>query len=317
VAEIICVGILVADVLARSVDSLPPRGKLMLVEDMKLHIGGCAANTAIDLARIGLSAGVIGKVGQDGFGDFVLNSMREQGVEVAGVARDQNIATSATMVLVHKDGERSFIHYLGANAALTEEDIDFNLIKTAKLLHVAGSLVLPKLDGEPTARLLKKAKEAGMITALDTVWDAKGGWMNVLRPCLPYVDYFLPSLEEAKMLTGLKEPPEIASALLAEGVGTVALKMADKGSYVRDKATEAWLSSYRIQCVDATGAGDAFVAGFLTGVMKGWDLKATALFANAVGALACLDVGTTSGVRSLEETQTFQKCIPLAEKFSG
>jgi sugar/nucleoside kinase (ribokinase family) len=314
VAEIICVGILVADVLARSVDSLPPRGKLMLVEDMKLHIGGCAANTAIDLARIGVSAGVIGKVGRDGFGDFVLNYMEQQQVEVRGVARDPHTSTSATMVLVHKDGERSFIHYLGANATLTEEDVDFNLVKEAKLLHVAGSLVLPKLDGEPTARLLKKAKEAGLLTALDTVWDAKGGWMNVLRPCLPYVDYFVPSLEEAKMLTGLKEPPEIAAALLDEGVGTVALKMADKGSYVRDKETEHWLPSYRIQCVDATGAGDAFVGGFLAGVVKGWDLPTSAQFANAVGALACLDVGTTSGVRSLEETQTFQKCIPLVEK---
>ncbi len=310
--EVVCVGILVVDVLARPVEALPPRGKLMLAEEMKVHVGGCAANTAIGLQRIGIPAGVIGKVGEDGFGDLTLNFMRDQGVEVSGVVRDGSTLTSASMVLVHGDGERSFIHYLGANAALKEKDIDFGLISKARLLHVAGSLVLPGIDGEPTARLLVKAKQAGLITALDTVWDAQGGWMKVLRPCLPQVDYFVPSFEEAKMLTGRSEPAEVAQALLDEGVGTVALKMGPLGCYVRNKQTELRIPAYKINCVDATGAGDAFVAGFLAGILKGWDLEASARFANATGALACLAIGTTAGIRSLEETLAFQKTTPLA-----
>jgi len=313
VPEVVCVGIIVADVLARPVDSLPPRGRLILVEEMKLHIGGCAANTAIGLVRIGIPAAVIGKVGADGFGDFAVNFLQRQGVEVSGVVRDSSSLTSGTMVLVHGDGERSFLHYLGANAALEEKDLDFGLLSQARLVHVAGSLVLPRLDGEPTARLFARAKKAGLITSLDTVWDARGGWMEVLRPCLRHVDYFLPSLEEAKMLTGRSDPGEVAAALLDEGVGTVVLKMAERGCYVRSRESAFQVPAYRIQCVDATGAGDAFVAGFLTGLLKGWDLEASARFANAVGALACLAMGTTAGVRSLEETLAFQKSTPLGK----
>jgi len=310
-SDVVCVGIIVADVLGRPVEALPARGTLMLVDKMELHIGGCASNTAIGLSRIGISSSVIGKVGKDGFGDFVVKYMQQQGVEVSGVVRDEREFTSATMVLVHADGERSFIHYLGANAALNEENIDFSIIQKARLLHVAGALVLPSLDGEPMARLLKKARAAGLTTALDTVWDAQNRWMKALKPALEFVDYFLPSFEEAKMLTGQETPEEVAAALLDKGVGTVALKLAEQGCYVRTREAEIRAPAYEIQCLDATGAGDAFVAGFLAGVLKGWDLEKTARFANAVGALACLAIGTTNGVRSLEETLEFQENTPF------
>jgi len=155
--EVMCLGILVADVLARPVDEFPERGRLMLVDRMELHAGGCAGNTAIGLARIGVSAGVIGRVGDDGFGDFLVSVMRREGVEADGIARDQSANTSGTMVMVHGDGERSFIHYLGANGELVAEDVDLDRLAGAKVLHVAGSLLMPKFDGEPTAQVLREA----------------------------------------------------------------------------------------------------------------------------------------------------------------
>src|SRR5919204_7028427 len=97
--EITCLGILVADLLGRPIDSLPPRGRLGLVEQMTLHIGGCAANTALDLARLGVDTAILGKVGRDGLGDFVVGCLERSGVNTAGVIRDEAVNTAATMVL--------------------------------------------------------------------------------------------------------------------------------------------------------------------------------------------------------------------------
>ncbi|HXG23015.1 MAG TPA: carbohydrate kinase family protein, partial [Chthonomonadales bacterium] len=115
-ADIACLGILVADLLGRPIDRLPPRGRLGLVEEMTLHIGGCASNTGIDLAKLGVSTAVLGKVGCDGLGDFVLNTLKKAGLDIRGVVRDEYASTSATMVLISSDGERTFLHHLGGNA---------------------------------------------------------------------------------------------------------------------------------------------------------------------------------------------------------
>lgn len=305
--DVLCLGIMVADVVARPVRELPERGRLVLADQIELHTGGCAVNTAIALAKLGLSAGVIGKVGQDGFGDFILRELKRYGLEVSGVKRTPEANTSATMVLVEPDGERRFIHYLGANAKLVEEDLDWRLIGESRILHIAGFLVIPGIDGRPTADILRRAREGGAITALDTVWDAKGRWLELIEPCLPHIDYFLPSLEEARMIASRHAPWEVAQFFLDHGVGVVALKLGEEGCYLRSADEELQIPAYDVTAIDATGAGDAFVAGFLTGVVKGWALKRTGYLANAVGALCVTAMGATTGVKSFEETLRFME----------
>jgi sugar/nucleoside kinase (ribokinase family) len=178
-----------------------------------------------------------------------------------------------------------------------------DLVRQGRLLHVGGALLTPALDGEPCAGILKQAKAAGITTAMDTAWDSTGRWMKALAPCLPHVDYFLPSVEEARMIAGRKEPRDVASVLLDAGAGTVALKMGTSGCYVRTRDREIRLPTYKVATIDATGAGDAFAAGFLAGVLLGWDLERTAKLANAAGALCTTAMGTTAGLRSLKETQ--------------
>jgi sugar/nucleoside kinase (ribokinase family) len=310
--EVTCLGILVADVVGKPIDTYPERGRLQLVDRMELHSGGCAANTGVSLAKIGIRTAVIGKVGNDGFGDFLVQVLQQHGIDTRGVRRDEQEATSATMVMVHSDGERSFLHYIGANAALRLEDVDIDTVRQSQVLHVAGALVMPGIDGEPTAQLLRRAKEMGVITSFDTVWNTSSGWMNTVKPCLPYVDYMIPSIEEAKMLTGKEDPEDIAQVFLAHGVKVVGLKMGERGCYIRSSEVKLAIPRYQVQAVDALGAGDAFAAGFLTGVVKGWDLEQTGRFANAVGALCVTALGATTGVRSLQETLEFMQKTPMA-----
>lgn len=313
-AQAICLGILVADVIARPVDEYPKRGELTLCRQIEPSIGGCAANTGIGLQKLGIETGIIGKTGSDGFGDFVRAILSEEGLDARGVAQDRSTPTSATMVMVSEDGERSFIHCLGANATFTVDDVDWDLIGQAKLLHIAGHFLMPGFDGAPCAAVLRRAKEMGITTSLDTAWDASGKWMETLRPTLPYIDYFVPSYSEARRCmghlgVGNDSPENVARAFQDEGVGVVALKMGEAGSYIRAGQNENYheyrIPPFRVRATDATGAGDAFAAGFLAGVMNGFDLETTGKLANATGACCVTEVGTVAGIRPLEETLAF------------
>jgi sugar/nucleoside kinase (ribokinase family) len=309
---IICLGIMVADVVGRPLRAVPDPGRLVLVDEMSLHTGGCAINAATALARLGFSVEVVGKIGSDPFGDFLVGALAERSIGAGGVKRDPEVGTSGTMVMVAPDGERRFVHYIGANARLTLDDIDFAMVAEAAILHVAGSLVLPGIDGEPTAELLRRAKEAGVKTFLDVVWDDTGRWMEDVGPCLPFLDYFVPSLPEAQAITGREDPKEAARFLLDQGVRTIGLKMGAQGCLVMAvEGTSIRQPAFQVDVVDATGAGDAFAAGFIAGVYQGWPLEKTARFANAVGALCVTGLGATGGVGSLDETLTFMRETPL------
>lgn len=309
--EVVCLGIIVADIVGKPIDQWPERGKLVLVDRMETHVGGCAANTSIGLVRMGVAAACVGKVGHDGLGDFVVDVLRRNSVDTSRIVRSDTAATSATMVFVHSDGERSFLHCVGANGTLQVEEIDRDFCCQPKVLHVAGALLMPGFDGEPTSRILKAAKEAGVITCLDTAWDFTGKWLATLQPCLSHVDYFVPSIEEARMLTGRQEPADIARALLDYGIQVAALKMGEAGCYVRSADCELRIPSFVVDTVDATGAGDAFAAGFLAGLVKGWDLEQTGRLANAVGAACVTALGTTSGLRGFDETVEMMNTLPV------
>jgi len=298
--EVVCLGILTADVLARPVDEVP-WGSLDLVEEVALRGGGCALNTSSALVKLGVPAAVVGKVGADAFGDFLVGLLEERGVDGRGVVRDASVPSSASVVLVSGKGERTFLHTYGANAHLRADEIDLGLFDEAACLHVAGALVLESLDGEPMASLLAEARGRGLLTSLDTVYDASGRWERV-EPSLGHLDLALPGIAEARAVTGEYDPPAVAAWLRRRGVGTVALKMGAEGCYVAGEGFEGQVSAPQVEAVDGTGAGDAFDAGFLAGLLQGRPLEQTARLACAAGALATTAVGAFEGVGSEAET---------------
>ncbi|MEA3431502.1 MAG: PfkB family carbohydrate kinase [candidate division WOR-3 bacterium] len=140
---------------------------------------------------------------------------------------------------------------------------------------------------------------------MDTAWDARGRWMKLLEPCLPYLDIFLPAVEEARMITDAETVEEIAKILIDKGVKIVGLKMGKEGCYIRTKSKKIRIPAYPVEVIDTTGAGDAFVAGFLTGILKKWSLEKTGRLANAAGALSTTAIGATGGLISLKKTLEF------------
>lgn len=307
--DVTCIGILVADAIARTVDGLPESGKLQSIDKIELFTGGCATSASIDMSRLGLNVAIIGKIGNDGFGQFMSAALKDEKVNIEGLKADDSIGTSASIVTVDSNGERSFLHYFGANAEFGINDIDYSIIQNSRIVFVAGTMLLPKFDGIQCAEFLKKAKEMGKYTVLDTAWDSKGRWMNVLEPCMKYIDLFIPSIEEAAMLSGKEEPEEMADTFLAMGVKTAVIKLGKKGCFIKGLNGEKHLipTYTKIKAVDTTGAGDSFVAGFLTGLTKGWNLYECGKLANAVGTHCVMAAGASTGIKSLDETLRFME----------
>ncbi|MHB1453329.1 MAG: carbohydrate kinase family protein [Saccharofermentanales bacterium] len=306
--DVACVGILVADAIAKPVEKIPAKGKLELVDSLGLYTGGCAASASIDMAMIGRSVAILGKIGNDGFGMFMKQALEKKGVRTEGLVVDQNGSTSASLVIVTPDGERSFIHSLGSNATFCENDVKYNIIDESKIVFVAGTMLMPKFDGRDCADFLAKCKKMGKTTALDTAWDSKGRWMKVLEPCMPYIDYFLPSYEEAVELSGKTAPEEIADVFLAMGPHTVVIKLGRDGCFIKSRATgERYVipTFTRVKAVDTTGAGDAFCAGFLAALVKDKPLFECGRFANAVGTFCVMAKGASTGIKSEKEILRF------------
>jgi len=302
---IVSAGNIVADHVAQPVAHYPPKGACAHVQRMEMHVGGCASNTGLAVAKLGLPVQVVGRVGNDLFGEFVIQTLQASGVDTRAIVRSETASTSQTMVMVHPDGERSFIHLMGTNAEFGEGDIRWELLDTPKVFHLAGAFLTPAMDGEPASRVLQQARARGAITTLDTTWDHTGHGFDILRPCFPLLDFILPNFEEARQISRETEPERIADRLLDEGVGTVVIKMGGEGCYVKHREVAFHLPAYPVAVVDTLGAGDCFCAGFLVGLALGWDIERTARLANAVGALCVTALGATTGVRPLAETLAF------------
>ena len=308
--DVISAGIVIADCVARPVESLPPSGQLALIDSIGLYLGGSAANTAATLSKLGLRCAVVGRVGQDGFGDFLENAIQSAGCDTRFLRRD-GAATSATVVHVDAEGERTFLHAVGANANLKAADVPLDSLAAegARALHVAGYYVLPELEPELPA-LLDRASRLGLLTSLDTVWNASGAWER-LHACLPYTDVFCPSLHDARLMTGKQDPKEVMDRLFGLGVRrAVVLKMGPEGSLNGGvDGTRLHISAAPVQAVDGTGAGDAFIGGFLAALLRGEDLESAGRLGNAAGALCALALGAVGGLQDMAVTRALANTL--------
>lgn len=302
VPNIITLGIVCADVIAHPVRSAPAKGELSFVDRVEVHLGGLAGATAIASSKLGASTGIIACVGQDSFGDFLVSTMADAGVDVSQVQRMADSTTSSTIVLVDGEGERSFLHSVGANACLREDCVDFDYVSQAKVLHWGGPALCPGLDGEPISRVMKRAQELGVCTSMDTVFDGSGRWYPLIEGVLPHLDIVMSSLEEARQYTGQDTPENMADFFLSKGPETVVIKLGPEGILLATPDTKLRISAHDVQVVDSTGAGDSACGGFLYGYVCGWDAERCARLANAVGALTVQSVGGAEADLSLERS---------------
>ena len=299
--------------MVRPVDSFPDRGTITLVPHAELHLGGLAAVTATVLCQLGMSAAFIGCLGEDSFGDFITHNLESNGVDVSHLRRTREQSSASTVVLISEDGERSFLHHVGANALLVESDVDFDAVAQAKILHWGGPSVTPGLEGKPIGRVMAKARAAGVTTSVDTCFDGSGRWFAHIEHALPHLDIVMSSLEEARHYTGKHEPEAIADAYRSYGPETVMIKLGGDGLFVKNSEEAHYVAAHDVPVTDTTGAGDAACAGFLYGQIHGWSLLRCGQLANAVGAMTVQVMGGAEAIDSMDGPLALMEGSPHRE----
>ena len=274
-------------------------GTTTWVERVERSVGGNGANTSYALATLGVPARLHGLVGADPSGDIVLDTLRAAGVDTSYIGRSQ-APTTMSICVVHPSGDRLFLHKVGASSEVEASAVAFD--PAFSHFHLANLFALPKLRLDAAA-LMRRARDAGSTTSLDTGWDTRGRWIEDVGPCLPYTDLLFVNDTEAKMLAARDDPHASVEHLLGRmSDGVIVLKTGAGGCAVYTASGRIAAPAFPVDVLDTTGAGDCFAGGFLAGLHRGFSLSDAARFANAVGALNVQQLGAAQGVRSFEAT---------------
>lgn len=300
--DVSSIGLYILDILGRPIELIPPGGRAQYIDEISLTVAGTGGGTAVACAILGLRTRAVTAVGDNSAGAFMLASMARHGIDLALVQRLPGVATSATILPIRPNGERPAWHVPGAAAVFTVAPEDQDAALDAAIVHVGGTGLLRTFDGEPARRVLARAKELGRTTTFDLI-QATGETLGLVEPLLPYVDYFLPSIEEASAMSGLSAPDEVARFFLDRGVGVCALTMGAEGSLVATADGDRLrVPAFEVAVVDTSGCGDSYTAGFIAGLHRGWDLERCARLATATSALVATGLGSNACLESFDAT---------------
>jgi sugar/nucleoside kinase (ribokinase family) len=309
-----CAGILCEDTFCGPMRGLPREGELLAIDGMPVKAGGCAANVAIDLAKQGLAVEVAGCLGRDGSADVLQGCLEKNGVGCRQVTRVAGPPTSKTVILLVAGQDRRYIHVFGANGAFSVGHIKRAWVESLDVFYLGGLFLMPAFRAPELRDLLRFCRARKIVTVVDVVlprhWDGR----EELSTLLPEIDYFLPNHDEARMITGKSGAASQLKALAAAGANTVIITQGRAGATAARGGAYWRCGAYPAKVVDPSGSGDAFSAGVVTGLRRGWDLARTLRYGSALGASATRAVGTTDGVFSAQEAEKFIAEHPLEVK---
>lgn len=296
------------------IKAYPQSGELTQIVGLEKAVGGCVPNVALDLKKIcpDMNVKAIGKIGNDEEGAYVSGVLEEGGVDISGFVVDESDKTSFTEVMSVINGQRTFFTYPGTSADFGCADIDFENLDV-DILHLGYFLLLEKVDRGDGLLILKKAKELGMRTSIDLVSENSDRYSLVL-PCLPYTDYLIINENEAGKLADIEPTDENMRSIAykLQELGVQQKVVIHKPDYAVCLSKEGYtvVPSYKLPndyIKGTTGAGDAFCAGTLVGISKGWEDKEILEFASGCAVMALGQADATSGLVIESEIRDFCK----------
>jgi len=317
ITEVIAIGNMTNDIIIGPIEEFPDYGQMFFVEKVTPLLGGTCSIMASGLGKMGIKVKVIGKIGKDMYGDFLLDRLIKSGVDVSEISKVDDVQTPITLCYFNKKGEKRMIHCYGTDAEILEKDIDLSKYNSSHIFYAGGIDILLKLRGKPIARILESAKKRSITTILDTVYDPLGEGFSVIKDSLPFIDIIFVSMDEAKVYTGTDNIEGIIKFFLRKGSKVIVLKMGEKGSCIyKDGVIHEFSSPDPDNGIkDTVGAGDNFVAGFIAGIVKGFDTIDCMKLATAAAVLSITCYGGEAEYKNFNEVQEFSKKIPLANKY--
>lgn len=298
--DVICFGALNVDRLYR-VNRIAGRDEESFIIDFKEASGGSAANTAVGLARLGLKTGFIGKVSDNREGKLLLNDFKRQNVDVDGIIVSKEGRSGAAMGYVDTKGDRALYVDPGVNDSLELKEIDLKYAGNTAFLHLTSFVGEKPFKAQK--ELVRRLRDVRISFDPGELYVRKG--LTVLKLMIERSFVMLPSENELKLLTG-KKYDEGSKVLIKKGVSIVAVKLGERGCYVTNGKESYLVEPYKVKVVDTTGAGDAFCAGFLYGLIKNKDLYECGRFGNFVASRCIEKVGAREGLPRLSDLRTTQ-----------
>ena len=288
--------------------------------------GGAPANVLAAVSKLGLRTSFIGKVGTDPFGQFLKNVLIRQGIDTGGLLQSREANTTLAFVHLDDSGERTFSFYRdpGADMLLTEEEVDEGILQKTTLFHFGSVSMSREPARTATLKSAEKAKRMGKLISYDPnlrppLWNDVEEARGVIKQGLQYADILKVSGEELEFLTDAKSLDDGTSQLYGQyNIPLILVTLGPNGCYYRRSDDTGHLSGFRVHAVDATGAGDAFLGGFLYKLIVSDKLSGKPIkeltnkeleemigFANAMGALTTTRKGAIPAIPSLEQTEEF------------
>ena len=309
--DLVVCGSCTVDILAGPIDLSTPIGvgQLHRVDPITLSVGGIVSNACVTAARLGQRTAAFSRVGKDGWGDIVLERYRADRIDCGRLLRHDSMPTSTTVVMIDKEGQRSFVHSQGAPKAMTADDYfdAMPFFNQSRAMLLGYYPLLPNMLDQ-LQDVFAEIQNAGCLTALDAAGG--GGTMEPLAAVLPYVDVYCPSFDEARNQTGLESPREMLQFYRRCGAkGVLGVKLGAKGAVISPHADEFFVVDAitpPLPVVDTTGAGDVFYAALLSGILKGKSVPVAAGAAAKAASISVTAAGATTAAFSWDDVQEHQ-----------
>jgi sugar/nucleoside kinase (ribokinase family) len=296
--KVLIAGELNPDLILSGYRIYPAPGKEVVVDDLSLTLGSASAICAMGLARLGEAVSFLGKVGRDPLGDFCVQQLADAGIDTSRMIRSESLKTGITVSLT-SSADRALITYLGAIASLQGSDIGEQALEGVRHIHISSYYLQQGL--RPDCRAVFAAAHArGISTSLDPGYDPAEAWGEDVIEALQEVDIFLPNEVELRGITGC-DSPEDGLRAIANGRTLTVAKLGRAGCMALEEGDFVRVPAFPMECIDTTGAGDSFNAGFIYAWLRNYPLREAMRIASAAGAISTMGLGGTGKQASAEE----------------
>ncbi len=317
-SSFVSVGVTILDVVGHPINQIPENDGTDLVEKILMCPAGTAAAPAIVASRLGADSTLIGAVGSDEFGRFLLDRLRSEGVNTSLIQEREDMPTATTMLAINSAGGRPNWHMPGAFLMLEPTEEVRARIVSADYLHWGGVGMLFNMDGEVAANLLSEARKGGTTISADLIAPGPHT-LDSIKAVAPCLDYFMPSIDEALEISGQATVEAAADFFFELGVNTCVIKCGGEGAYISNQngVSEKIPVIRDVNVVDTSGCGDSFCGGFNVGLSKGFDLITSAHFASATAAQVASGFGSQGSLNDFETTLEIMNAGTMALHGTG
>ena len=303
--DLACVGVAIVDCIIKNLNDTPLTDRVLYADKTTLMPGGEAVNQSVTASKLGLNTKIICCMGKDYAADILMAELKASNVDTSDIITNNKIITPVAAIFTDDCGNRRSVT-TDAHTYNFHPERYADALNNTKAVSIGSLFRAPFNDPEIIFNFVKSAKEKGLPVYADTKMpNANKIGLRDIRDSLPYIDYIFPNEDEAKHYSGRSDIESIADEFLKYGVSNVIIKLGSKGCFLKNKDGSIHLDGYKVKAVDATGAGDNFIAGFIAAKNRNENDADALVFANACGAVSTEKIGATAALKSYDQIKKF------------